>query len=61
MERFNEPRSLVGGNPAGVLRPLKDRDLFLTIRKTRADIPDAVVTDGLPSDVTKMYEATLPN
>jgi acetyltransferase-like isoleucine patch superfamily enzyme len=35
-----EPRSLVGGVPAKVLRPLSEADLPLIHRKTRDDIPD---------------------
>jgi acetyltransferase-like isoleucine patch superfamily enzyme len=36
----DEPRSLVGGVPARVVRPLKEEDLVLVHRKTRDDIPD---------------------
>ena len=35
-----EPRSLVGGVPARVVRPLHDEDLVLIHHKTREDIPD---------------------
>jgi carbonic anhydrase/acetyltransferase-like protein (isoleucine patch superfamily) len=37
---IREPRSLVGGVPAKVVRPLNDGDLVLVHRKTRDDIPD---------------------
>ena len=37
---IDEPRSLVGGVPAKIVRPLKDEDLVLVHRKTRDDIPD---------------------
>jgi acetyltransferase-like isoleucine patch superfamily enzyme len=35
-----EPRSLVAGVPAKVVRPLNERDLARIRRKTRADMPD---------------------
>ena len=35
-----EPRSLVAGVPARVVRPLRDEDLARIRRKTRVDIPD---------------------
>jgi acetyltransferase-like isoleucine patch superfamily enzyme len=35
-----EPRSLVGGVPARIVRPLDASDLVLVHRKTRDDIPD---------------------
>ena len=38
---IREPRSLVAGVPAKVVRPLDDRDLARIRRKTRGDIPDA--------------------
>ena len=37
---IDEPRSLVGGVPAKIVRPLHDEDLVLVHRKTRKDIPD---------------------
>ena len=37
-----EPRSLVGGVPARVVRPLRDEDLVLIHHKTREDIPDGL-------------------
>ncbi len=37
---IDAPRSLVGGVPAKVVRPLHDEDLVLVHRKTRDDIPD---------------------
>jgi carbonic anhydrase/acetyltransferase-like protein (isoleucine patch superfamily) len=37
---IKEPRSLVAGVPAKVVRPLGERDLARIRRKTRADIPD---------------------
>lgn len=37
---ITEPRSLVAGVPAKVVRPLNERDLARIRRKTRADIPD---------------------
>lgn len=38
--RYLPARSLIGGNPAVVVRSLEERDLFLVTRKTRPDIPD---------------------
>jgi len=38
----NEPRSLVAGVPARVVRPLNERDLERLHRKSRADIPDGL-------------------
>ena len=37
---ITEPRSLVGGVPAKVIRPLDEKDLARIRRKTRADMPD---------------------
>jgi acetyltransferase-like isoleucine patch superfamily enzyme len=37
---IKEPRSLVAGVPAKVVRPLNEKDLARIRRKTRADIPD---------------------
>jgi acetyltransferase-like isoleucine patch superfamily enzyme len=37
---FSPPRSLIGGNPASVVRELQQRDLILIVHKTRDDIPD---------------------
>lgn len=49
--RLDQPRVLIGGNPAGVVRPLKDRDLFLVARKTRNDIPDEVAYASFTDDM----------
>jgi acetyltransferase-like isoleucine patch superfamily enzyme len=38
--QVDEPRSLVAGVPAKVVRPLNDRDLARIRRKTRGDMPD---------------------
>ncbi len=45
------PRVLIGGNPASVVRDLKEDDLFLVTRKTRNDIPDDVAHALLPEDL----------
>jgi len=37
---IQEPRSLVAGVPAKVIRPLEEKDLARIRRKTRADMPD---------------------
>ena len=39
MGRFATADSLIAGNPAAVMRPLKQRDMFLVTRSTRNDIP----------------------
>jgi acetyltransferase-like isoleucine patch superfamily enzyme len=49
--RFDLPRSLVGGNPARVVRSLSDLDMFLVTRKTRRDIPDEFELEFLPEDL----------
>jgi acetyltransferase-like isoleucine patch superfamily enzyme len=38
--KIEEPRSLVAGVPAKVVRPLNEKDLSRIRRKTRADMPD---------------------
>ncbi len=42
--RISEPRSLVAGVPAQVLRPLGETDLSHIRRKTRGDMPDGFYT-----------------
>lgn len=54
MGRYHEPRSLIAGNPAEVLRPLEKRDLFLVARKTRNDIPDEIARALLSPDLCEM-------
>jgi acetyltransferase-like isoleucine patch superfamily enzyme len=49
--RMELPRSLIGGNPARIVRALNQRDLFLVTRKTRRDIPDEFEMDFLPADL----------
>jgi hypothetical protein len=44
-------RSLIGGNPASVVRELQSRDLSLVVHKTRADIPDNLAMTHLPDDL----------
>lgn len=48
--------SLVGGNPAQVVRPLRPGDVPLIARKNRPDIPDPVAFAGLPVDFRSMAE-----
>lgn len=48
---IDQPRTLIGGNPASIVRPLSERDLFLVARKTRNDIPDDVAYAELPGDI----------
>ena len=40
MGSYQPGRSLIGGNPAVVQRPLNECDLFLVTHKTRNDMPD---------------------
>jgi acetyltransferase-like isoleucine patch superfamily enzyme len=54
--RYCADRSLVGGNPAVVVRSLEDRDLFLITNKTRSDIPDDLVRAAL----SESFDATIP-
>lgn len=50
-QRFEEARVVIAGNPARVLRPIRDRDFFLLTHKTRSDIPDEVASRSLPEDM----------
>jgi acetyltransferase-like isoleucine patch superfamily enzyme len=54
--RFTQPRVLIGGNPARVVRELDEKDLFLVVRKTRNDIPDTVAHALLPADLRALLE-----
>jgi acetyltransferase-like isoleucine patch superfamily enzyme len=58
--RLDPARSLIGGNPAAVLRPLSERDLYLVCRKTRKDIPDELVLADLPADVREISARQKP-
>jgi acetyltransferase-like isoleucine patch superfamily enzyme len=49
--KLDRPRVLIGGNPASVIRDLKEQDLFLVTRKTRNDIPDELARALLPADL----------
>jgi carbonic anhydrase/acetyltransferase-like protein (isoleucine patch superfamily) len=49
--RFEEERVVIAGNPARVLRPIRDRDFFLLTQKTRSDIRDEVAARSLPEDI----------
>jgi acetyltransferase-like isoleucine patch superfamily enzyme len=52
-------RSLIAGNPAAILRPLRERDLALVARKTRRDIPDDIATALLTDDLRAACEQTM--
>jgi acetyltransferase-like isoleucine patch superfamily enzyme len=54
--QFTQPRVLIGGNPARVVRELDEKDLFLVVRKTRNDIPDTVAHALLPADLRALLE-----
>ena len=49
--QFASERSLIGGNPAKVVRPLSDSDMYLVLRKTRGDIPDELASAQVPADL----------
>jgi acetyltransferase-like isoleucine patch superfamily enzyme len=49
--RHGPPRSLIGGNPATVIRTLGHRDLTLIAYKTRNDIPNEIAEASLPDDL----------
>lgn len=51
---FGLPRSLIGGNPASVVRELREHDLYLVVRKTREDLPNDVAMAHLPDDLLAM-------
>jgi acetyltransferase-like isoleucine patch superfamily enzyme len=53
--QFADARVLIGGNPAQAVRPLRDDDLFLVVRKTRDDLPDALVLSNLPDDLQALF------
>jgi acetyltransferase-like isoleucine patch superfamily enzyme len=40
MGKFDSTEVLIAGNPATIIRPLEESDMFLIHHKTRADIPD---------------------
>lgn len=54
--RLDPARVLIGGNPAQVVRRLTDEDLFLVVRKTRDDLPAALVRRGLPEDLGVLFD-----
>jgi acetyltransferase-like isoleucine patch superfamily enzyme len=58
--RLAQPRVLIGGNPARVVRELGEEDLFLVTRKTRNDIPDSVARALLPADLRALVEKQTP-
>ncbi len=49
--QYARSRTLIGGNPATVIRELNEGDLALVVHKTRGDIPDQVVAASLPDDL----------
>lgn len=51
MGKYPATRSLIAGNPSVVVRELSPRDLFLTVRKTRNDIPDSESLAAVPEDL----------
>lgn len=57
--QFSQPRMLIGGNPARVVRGLEDADFYLVIRKTRSDIPDDVALAHLPKDLLGLSQKLL--
>jgi acetyltransferase-like isoleucine patch superfamily enzyme len=57
--KYLTTRSLIAGNPGQVQRELSGRDLFLTIRKTRNDIPDSESLAGVPDDLLESVDDDL--
>jgi acetyltransferase-like isoleucine patch superfamily enzyme len=55
-----QERVLLGGNPAKMVRPLDEDDLFLVARKTRNDIPNVVAREHLPEDLCRLLDRTTP-
>lgn len=55
--KYPTPRSLIAGNPGVVQRDLNSRDLFLTVRKTRNDIPDSESLASVPEDLLATVSA----
>jgi len=63
MDRFEREFSLIAGNPARVIRPLGERDLFLVTYRTRKDIPEEVAARRLPPELrerVKKAETEMP-
>jgi acetyltransferase-like isoleucine patch superfamily enzyme len=61
--RIEQERSLVAGNPATCLRKLSEGELASAVRKTRRDLPDALMNDSLPDDLkplTSPAESPVP-
>jgi acetyltransferase-like isoleucine patch superfamily enzyme len=51
IDRYTEPRRLIGGNPAQSLRTLHEQDLSLVARRTRRDLPQEIAEADLPEDL----------
>ena len=49
--QFGLERSLIGGNPAKLVRSLSESDLYLVLRKTRSDIPEEVALARVPVEL----------
>ncbi|HEV3167713.1 MAG TPA: hypothetical protein VGZ22_27155 [Isosphaeraceae bacterium] len=58
--RLGPARSLIGGNPAGVIRTLLAADLYLVARKTRDDMPEDLAEAHLPDDLRNVARLTRP-
>jgi hypothetical protein len=63
--RFKEARALILGNPAHVERQLREDELPLVARRTRADVPEDIAGAQLPADllplIGKLGRASLQN
>lgn len=44
---FLEPRMMIAGNPATAVRELSDHDLYHVTHKTRDDLPDELIRNGI--------------
>ena len=51
IDRYEEPRWLIAGNPAQPVRPLREQDLPLVARRTRRDLPQELAVANLPEDL----------
>jgi acetyltransferase-like isoleucine patch superfamily enzyme len=51
IDRYEEPRLLIAGNPAQPVRALREQDLPLVARRSRRDLPQELAVANLPEDL----------
>jgi carbonic anhydrase/acetyltransferase-like protein (isoleucine patch superfamily) len=56
IDRYEEPRWLIAGNPAQPMRPLREQDLPLVSRRTRPDLPRELAMADVPEDLQALAE-----